>query len=41
MGLQNCIVDGLPFFLNYGVWHHKSAGANEMFDNKVSLENSD
>ena len=34
-------VEGLPFVLDYDVWHRKDAAANGMFDDEASPENRD
>ena len=33
--------EGLPFVLDYDVWHRKDAAANGMFDDEASPENRD
>ena len=33
--------EGLPFNLDYDVWHRKDAAANGMFDDEASLKNRD
>ena len=34
-------VEGMPFSLDYDVWHRKDAATNGMFDDEVSPENRD
>lgn len=41
MSRHDCKVEGLPFVLDYDVWHRKNAASNGMFDDEASLENRD
>ena len=41
MSSHDCKFEGLPFNLDYDVWHRKDAAANGMFDDDASAENRD
>ena len=38
---HDCKVEGLPFVLDFYVWHRKNAAANGKFNNESSAENHD
>lgn len=41
MSRHDCKFEGLPFVLDYDVWHRKNAASNGMFDDEASPENRD
>lgn len=41
MSCHDCKFEGLPFVLDYDVWHRKNAASNGMFDDEASPENRD